>query len=281
LLRLFLKLSCCSLLLLTAACASRTPELTANVADTGRKYAATLKQVNTYALDHALEFTADLLPGLPRDADNLQQHTEALRERALLVQAMAAYLDTQALYFAELDSLAKGDKSSSNARALRKLIEALNKGPAPAGIPGLAKEAVTGLAGQVSAWRHSDEVREVLTRDADLVASALLVNEQVLQQQIEWISQRETLARQVEYREKVLKPYVEDRKLNETWKKAWIGDIKRPPAIELLEQARAASMDMQQAWVSLLRGEGGLEHLQGALAQINSNLQAVVNHDRH
>ncbi|HEX4855483.1 MAG TPA: hypothetical protein VFV28_01640 [Limnobacter sp.] len=270
----------CAVIALGSGCASRTPQHTGAVAETGRQYTNTLKKVNSFALDHTLEFTADLLPGLPREQGNLQQHTEVMRERAALVNETAAYLDTQALYFAELDALAKGDNSTGTARNLRKLVEALNKAPSVPGISRLAKEAASGLAGHVSSWKHSEEVRSVLVRDAQVVAQALLLNQHMLEQQIEWISQREALARQVEYREKVLKPFVEDRKLAETWKKAWIADIKRPPAIQLLEQARAASVEMQRAWLGLLRGEGGFQQLQGTLELINSNLKEVANHEQ-
>lgn len=71
-----------------------------------------------------------------------------------------------------------------------------------------------------------------LQRSAEPVAHALLLNQQILQEQIQWITQRETLARQVEYREKVLKPFVEDKKLGETWKNAWIKHTKQVPTIE-------------------------------------------------
>ena len=79
----------------------------------------------------------------------------------------------------------------------------------------------------------------------------------------------------MEYREEVQKPFVGDKKLPERWKKAWIDDIKQVPAIELLEQAKAVSIEMQQAWVDVLRGQGSFDHLRGMFDQINSNIQAI------
>lgn len=226
-----------------------------------------------------LEFTAGLLPNLPRDNTTLLGQTQAMQQRAALLQTTSDYFDTQALYFAELSALAKGDTSTGTTRALRKLVEALNKAPDVGGIPRVSKEAVAGLAGHVASWKHGAQVREELMRGAEPVAHALLLNQHILQEQIQWITQREALARQVEYREKVLKPFVEDKKLGETWKNAWIKHIKQVPTIELLEQAKAASIDMQQAWVNVLRGEGSFEHLQGVFDQLNSNIQAANSHE--
>ena len=155
-------------------------------------------------------------------------------------------------------------------------MEALNKAPDSPGITRVTKTAVSGLAGQVAQWRHSKALVKVLQRDADTVGQALLMNQYILEEQIQWITQREELARQVEYREKVLKPYVGTKKLPQAWKKAWIADIKRPPTIALLEQARQVSLIMQQAWLDVLRGQGGFEHMRASLDQIASNLQAAT-----
>ena len=278
-LQLISRFAVCFALVLTAACASKTPLQVDGLAATGKQYTTTLKKVNSFALDHTLEFTAGLLPNLPRDNTTLLTQTQAMRQRAELLQTTSDYLDMQALYFAELSALAKGDTSTGTTRALRKLVEALNKAPDVGGIPRVSKEAVAGLAGHVASWKHSAQVREELQRSAEPVAHALLLNQHILQEQIQWITQREELARQVEYREKVLKPFVEDKKLGETWKNAWMKYIKQVPTIELLEQAKAASIDMQQAWVNVLRGEGSFEHLQGVFDQLNSNIQAAYNHE--
>lgn len=266
----------CLVVLTTTACASKTLSQFEGVAKTGGQYTETLKKVNAFALDHSLEFTADLLPELPRENDTLQAQTEVMRKRAQMLSELASYLDTQARYFAELEALAKGDTSAGTSRSLKKLVEALNKSPDLGGITRVSKEAMAGLAGHVADWKHSAEVKAVLIRDADTVSQALLLNQLSLEEQIQWVTRREALARQVEYREKVEKPFVDDKKLSETWKKAWIADIKRPPTIALLEQARQVSLTMQQAWLDVLRGQGGFEHMCASLDQIASNLQAAT-----
>jgi len=256
------RLLVCIAVLATAACASNAPLQLEGVAKTGKQYTTTLKKVNELALNHSLEFTADLLPDLPRTENTLQQQNEALQERARLLAQIEEFFDTQAMYFSELEALAKGDHSTGTQRALKKLVEALNKAPDVGGIPRVTKEAVAGLAGHVSNWKHSATVKEVLLRDAETVGQALLTNQRILEEQIHWIAQREVLARQVEYREKVFKPYVGDKKLTETWKKAWIASIKQAPTIELLEQAKSESIEMQRMWLDVLRGQGNFEDQQ-------------------
>ena len=76
----------CMALVLTAACASKTPLQTEGLASTGKQYTSTLKKVNSFALDHTLEFTAGLLPNLPRDNTTLLAQTQAMQQRAALLQ---------------------------------------------------------------------------------------------------------------------------------------------------------------------------------------------------
>lgn len=274
-----LRIAGCVLLLLATACASNTPLQVEGGAATGKQYTDTLKKVNQFALDHSLEFTADLLPTLPRDDATLLAQTQAMQQRLVLLQITSDYFDTQARYFAELTALAKGDTSTATTRALKKLVEALNKAPDVGGIPRAGKEAVAGIAGHVASWKHSAQVRDELQRSAEPVALALLLNQQILDEQIQWITRREALARQVEYREKVLEPFVGDSKLGDTWKKAWVKHVKPVPAIELLQKAKAASVDMQQAWVNVLRGQGSFEHLQGVFDQLDSTIQAAYSNE--
>jgi hypothetical protein len=200
-------------------------------ATAGRQYTITQSKVNNLALENSLEFTADLLPGLPRNPTTLQQQTDAMQQRAALVQASETYLNTQARYFAELNALAKGDQSTGTTRALKQLVEALNKAPNLGNIPRASKEGVAGLAGHVASWQHSAQVRNELQQSAEPVALALLTNPMILEEQIRWISQRQHLARQLEYRDEVLKPFIEDKELPERWKRAWMASVKPPPML--------------------------------------------------
>lgn len=245
------------------------------MAEGGQQYVSTLKKVNALALSHSLEFTADLLPNLPRTQATLEDHTQAMRERAQTVSLVNTYLDLQAQYFAQLQAFAKGDQSAATQKNVKALADALGAVP---NLPGLAtpiKNSVASLAGHVATAAHNREVALVLQRDASVVGQALLFNQQVLEEQMQWITFREQLAREVAYRDEVEKPYLADKKLGETWKKAWMNSIKPPPTIALLEEARQASLRMQQAWLDVLRGQGSMNQLSGVFTELQASIQTL------
>ncbi|HEX4842262.1 MAG TPA: hypothetical protein VFV57_01205 [Limnobacter sp.] len=261
-----------------AGCASPNASKVEGLAAQGKAYTSTLKKVNDFALAQSLEFTADLLPNLPRDADTLEEHTQAMRQRHALLQEIAAYLDVQAAYFVSLEALAKGDTSEATKRSLRNHVEAFNKLPQVETVPRAKKDALTNLAEHIARWHHHRDLEEVLRRDADAVAQALWMNQQLLDEQIRWLEKRATLVRQVNYRERVYKPYVGNNKLGEAWKKAWISDIEQPHAIALLQQAKSASADMQDAWLNLLRGQADFGPLANTFADIHHNMKQAAAH---
>ncbi|WP_370262370.1 hypothetical protein [Limnobacter sp.] len=267
-------LAVCALLL--NACASTPGSSTAQqVAEGGQQYVAMLGKVNKAALEHSLGFTADLLPRLPRTQATLQEQTELMQQRVVWLGQVQQHFGVQASYFAALQALAKGDTSSNTQKAVKALAGALEHVPGLPSLGGTTKTALGGLAQHVAKAHHSDVVAQVLQRDADAVANALLYNQQVLEEQIQWITQREQLARQVDYRDKVQKPYVEGNKLPEAWKKAWKTHVLGPPTVELLQQARQASLRMQEAWLNVLRGQGSINQLGGVFAELEASVQAT------
>jgi hypothetical protein len=267
-------------LLFVAGCANTGAVGTAQqVAEGGQKYISTLQKVNALALDHSLDFTANLLPNLPRNAATLEEQTAAMLQRAKWLAVVDGYLNTQAQYFAQLQALAKGDTSSATQKSVKQLAGSLAHVPGAPSLSAAAKNAVAGLAQHVEKARHAGLLAQVLERDADAVGQALLFNQQVLQEQIDWITHREQLARQVEFRDKVQKPFVEGNRLPESWKKTWKAHIKQPPTVELLEQAVQASARMQQAWLDVLRGQGTINELGAVFDELQHNARAMV--DQH
>ena len=261
----------------SAGCATSTSVGSAEqLAEGGHKYIATLQKVNALALDHSLDVTADLLPNLPRNTSTLEEQTAAMLDRAKWLAVVDGYLTTQAQYFAQLQALAKGDTSSATQKSVKQLAGALGNLPGAPGLSTAAKNAVAGLAQHVAKARHAALVADVLERDADAVGQALLYNQHVLQEQIEWITYREQLARQVEFRDKVQKPFEEGKKLPESWKKTWKAHIKQPPTVELLQQAVQASARMQQAWLDVLRGQGTINELGAVFDELQRNASATV-----
>ena len=272
---------CLSAMFVLAGCANIGAQSGAvgtaqQVAEGAHKYVATLQKVNALALDHSRDFTADLVPNLPRNAATLEDQTAAMQQRVKALQAVDGYLNTQAAYFAALQALAKGDTSSATQKSVKQLASSLANVPGASGLSTAAKNAVAGLAQHVEKTRHAAMVAQVLERDADVVGQALLFNQQVLQEQISWITYREQLVRQVEFRDKVQKPFVEGNRLPESWKKTWKAHIKQPPSVVLLEQAIQASVRMQQAWLDVLRGQGTINELGAVFDELQRNARATV-----
>ena len=257
-------------------CATAPATSTAQeVAEGGQQYVAVLGKVNKAALEHSLGFTADLLPNLPRTENTLVEQTELMQQRVRWLAQVQQHLTLQADYFAALQALAKGDTSPNTQKVVKALAGALGNVPGLPSISNATKTAVGGLAQHVAKARHSTVVASVLERDADAVAQALLFNQQVLDEQIQWITVREQLARQLEYRDKIQKPFVDGKKLPESWKKAWKAGVLGPRTVELLQQARQASLRMQQAWLEVLRGQGGINALGGVFDELNASVQAT------
>ena len=272
-LRLF---ACLVLLTATTACATKAPLKFEGVAQNGKDYAETLKKVNAFAFEHSLEFTADLLPSLPRSAQTLEQQTAEMKQRLVLVQQADVCFDTLALYFAQLEALVQGDQSQATEQAVAKFADALKRMPQDFNWPEVNKKELTGLAVHVSQWQHANAVEHALKRDADVIAQALVLNQEILDEQIHWITLREKLVRLVAYRDNVEQPFLSDKKLTETWKKAWVANIKTPASIELLEQAKQASEIMQQAWLGVLQGQDRFGPLQATLKQISLNVKEAA-----
>jgi len=245
------------------------------VSATGKAYVDTLKKVNELALDNSIEFTANLLPSLPRTKIELTEKTEEIKQRVKLVESAQAYLDALAAYFSELEALSKGDQSEATAKAVGQVADALKAQPLELSLSDERKAALTGLAAYVAKQYHAAAVEKALTRDADVVAQALAISEKMLDEQIRWISFREKAERMKKYQENIEKPFVAGGPLGSDWKKAWSDAVRTPPVIALLSQAKNASSDMQKSWINVLRGQYSYAEIQASLKNVRAGIDAV------
>lgn len=257
-----------ALALAATGCASKLPSRVEGLANNGQAYTEALRKVNNLALDQSLEFTADLLPMLPRSADTLSASTTEMRKRAALVRQYDAQLIALGDYFSSLEALAAGGQADAVEKAAGKLAEQL-KGTELA----VDKKALGGAGAAIALGMHGKAVEGALQRDADLIAQVLAVNEQLLDEQIRWVTLRDELGRTVRYRDEVEKPFLDDKKLGETWKKAWVAELKRPPVIAVLEEAKLANRSMQQAWAGILLGKGNFQALGRSLENLITKLK--------
>lgn len=263
-------------ILVVAGCATVSVDRAIGVSATGKAYVETLKKVNDLALDTSIEFTANLLPTLPRTEDSLEAPTEEIRKRSLLIGNAHEYLDGLASYFSELEALAKGDQSEATAKVLGQVAESLKAEPLELKLSEEKKKAITGLAGFVAKQVHAAAVEKALVRDADTVAQALAISEKLLDEQIRWVRLREEVERKKKYIDNVKKPFIAGSQLGPDWKKAWSAEVRTPPVIALLSEAKKASGEMQKAWIGILRGQYSYTEIQSALKNVKAGIEAIA-----
>ncbi|WEI17873.1 hypothetical protein PY247_16175 [Acinetobacter proteolyticus] len=257
------------------SCATVPTERAKVVSKTGKEYVVVLKKVNELALDESIDFTADLLPKLPRTKIILENNTMEIKKRAELIGKSNEYYDNLSNYFSELELLINGDQSEVTSQALSDLATTLKKEPIELKLSDEKKESLTGLSAYVTKQIHSIKVQNALKRDADTIAQALAISEKMLDEQIKWISLREKAIRDAEYITKIEKPFLSNAQLTNDWKNDWKKYAKQPPVIVLLEEAKNASKEMQKSWKNILRGDYSNEETLLALSNIKKGLDAV------
>jgi hypothetical protein len=260
-----------------AGCSTVVVDQAQGMSASGKEYVAVVKKVNDLALDRSIDFTANLLPGLPRTEEILTAQTEEIKKRALLVGRTHEFLDALAAYFSELEALAKGDQSEATARSVGQIADSL-KGVSLGEIKLTAekKTALTGLAAFVARQGHAAVVEKALIRDADVVAQALALSEKILDEQIDWITLREKAERRKKYRVNVLQPYVAGGELGSDWKKAWSNEVRTSEVVALLLDAKHISIEMQKAWINVLRGQHSYADLQASLKNVKADIDAIA-----
>lgn len=264
-----------SVLILTG-CTSISVDRATGVSAAGSAYVETLKKVNDLALESSIVFTANLLPDLSRSEEMLDATTEEIKSRSLLVGDAHEYFNGIALYFSELEALSKGDQSDATANALGQVAESLKAEPVGLELSDEKKQALTGLAGFIAKQVHSAAVEKALRRDADSVAQALAVSELMLDEQIRWIELRESAERKKSFINKVKTPFVAGGSLGADWKEAWSSEVRTPPVIALLVEAKKASSEMQKAWINVLRGEYSQAELRASLKNVKAGIEAIT-----
>lgn len=262
--------------LIFAGCSTVSVDRAIGVSAAGKAYVETLKKVNDLALDTSIEFTANLLPTLPRTEASLDAHTEEIKKRSLLIGNAYEYLDGLASYFSELEALAQGDQSEATAKALGQVAESLKAEPLELKLSDDKKKEFTGLAGFVAKQVHTAAVEKALVRDADTVAQALAISEKLLDEQIRWVRLREDAVRKKKYIDDVKKPFVADNQLGSDWKKAWTAEVRTPKVIALLSEAKRATGEMQKVWINVLRGQYSYVEMQSALKNVKVGIEAIL-----
>lgn len=270
-----------TLLLSSVGCSTVVVDRATGAAVTGKAYATTLKNVNDLALERSLDFGANLLAANPafdgkRDATVLNQVTEAHQQRLRTVSESSAYLDTLSVYFSGLEALAKGDPSEATANALGGVVDALKNEPFNVQLSDERRKALTGLAGFVSKQVHAATLEKVLQRDADRVAQAIAVSDEMLNTVAGWITRQETLEAKKTFAESVEKPFASGASLGSDWKNAWKSYVRGPAVNEVLTDAKKASGDLGRAWTNLLSGQYTFDEVLASLKNVQAGIDAIA-----
>ena len=162
-------------------------------------------------------------------------------------------------------------------QAVGKVADSLKAEPFGLKLSDERKAAFTGLAGFVAKQVHAAAVEKALTRDADTVAQAIALSNQMLDEQIRWINVRERAARERAFQVGVRSPFLApNQDLGEGWKKAWSDYVRTPPVIALLEDAKKAGDEMQVAWKEILRGQYSFSEIAASLANVKAGIEALT-----
>lgn len=274
---MFSRMLLTALLLLTGAgCATVAVDRSLGLGEAGKAYVESLKNVNDFALEKSLSFTADMLAAGPRDKAILDETNALMKKRVTLVAEAAQYFDALGAYFDDLDALVKGDQSEATADAVGKLANALKQEPVGLKISDEREDALTGLAGYVAKQFHAATVEKALVRDADTIARAIALGDQMLDEQIRWVKVRDDAVRSKTYIDEVETPFLkEGTSLDAQWKAAWTGQVKTSPSITVLTDAKAASRKMNEIWVDVLRGQHTRAETLALLKQLKDGVDAL------
>lgn len=263
-------------ILSSTACSTVIVDRTAGAAATGRAYTETLKKVNDLALRHSTNFGADFLSSnLIRTPELLGEVTNVQKDRQRTVAESSAYLDKLAEYFNGLEALSKGDSSEATSAALGNVADALKKEPFKISISDGRKAALTGLAGFIAKQAHAAAVETALRRDADKVAQAIAVSDEMLDAVSRWIAKQETLEAEKAFQTKVQAPFTSGAALGSEWQSAWKDYVRGPAVNVVLGDAKEASGKLQRAWQNLLTGNYSFDEVLASLKNVQAGIDSV------
>lgn len=263
-------------LLSLTACSTVLVDRTAGAAAAGKSYTETLKKVNELALQRSTNFAAEFLSSNRiRTSELLIEVTNIQKDRQRTVAESSVYLDKLAEYFSELEALSKGNASEATSASLGNLADALKKEPFKVSISEERKAALTGLAGFIAKQAHAAAVEEALRRDADKVAQAIAVSNEMLNTVSRWISKQETLEAEKAFQTKVQVPFTSGASLGNDWQTAWKDYVRGPAVNVVLGDAKKASEDLQSAWQKLLAGNSSFDEILDTLKNVQAGIDAV------
>lgn len=235
-------------------------------ADAGLNYTKTARAVNKISQEESLNFSADLMTDLPRDAFVLKSQSQEAMQRVKLLEQQRDQLDLLEQYFALLNTYSKGKGNSKTEQLLADLVYALK------GTISVTRKESKDFSELGLKVQGRLNLQEVIERDREVIAASIEGLANSLAQQAQWLELRHALIRQRNFQRDVEAPFVNNQNLTKRWKKAWINSVMPTPALTALQKAQQVTESLLHAWNNLYSNSASRSHLNVELKQLNNTL---------
>lgn len=254
----------------------------------GVQYTETLDKLLDVTIETVIDYDSDELIRQRKYADPndlrgfLAERDEAMIEQVRTLETFRSQGRRLRAYFVGLQELVDAKVQDSAAAAVGDLsnsIAAANESLKKSQKVDFNEEeqaAIAQLGGLAARGVHAKTVKNVLCRDAAVIAEQLALHEKLLEKLRGILEDRYAGQRDVVHNQKIRRPYVAaGESLGEEWKtdrKEW---IRSSFCLEELTQATEAVHQMRFVWAGILEGRRSVESVQLALNDIQEFTQAV------
>jgi hypothetical protein len=254
----------------------------------GVQYTEALDKLLDVTIETVIDYDSDELIRQRKYADPndlrgfLDERDEAMIEQVRTLETFRGQGRRLRAYFVGLQELVDANVRDSAAAAVGDLSnsiatanESLRKSQ-KLDFDEEEQAAISQFGGLAARGVHARAVKNVLCRDAAVIAEQLALHEKLLEKLHGILEDRYAGQRDVVHNQKIRRPYVAaDESLGEEWKadrKEW---IRSSFCLEELTQATEAVHQMRFVWAGILEGRRSVESVRLALNDIQEFTQAV------
>jgi len=290
--RLIPLLALVAALLLLQGCATGSVERARDVSSAAIAYSEATLAVIDVAIDAVIDNDSESQRNAPlaavpaaQRAERLEQLDKGLVRSVQLYTELKQSVSTTRAYFIALQDLANGSQAEATEEAVKSLASrvgatsgALESDGAASGLSDEKVAALGGLAGLVAAQTHGAKVSRALSRDADIIGRALLLQEEVLKQAGDDIRAYLKASNNRLFRVRVRIPY-EKAELGPDWvadRRTYLKTRALGENHASLQAADAAAAKMQVVWTRILGGSYTAGEIAASLNDSAELLDAVV-----
>jgi hypothetical protein len=276
-----------------AGCATTQVKRADQLGTLGKAYVEAVAAVSDEAMAASTSFSLSELakerrggafPNADERTRALTTQIDTLKARQALVATSNQQLALVQEYFVTLQSFANQDIGGSVEAATGDLTKSINefgkaieKDPqAKATISDDEATAISKLSGVVAQQIHGAVLAGILRRDAPLIGRQLKILSKTVATYSSWIRTRADIEFAEAYRTRVLKPFVADAPLPDSWEGDVRDYLRGRQLSEQLGKAELAAQKMERFWAEYLAGRTSLAELTDDLNDLKKLLDAVA-----